>query len=100
MLAAAALRGPSSWGVRARLGLITTCAPTPWRVARRGPPRRGRAPGSPLARTRVSPRAPPTYKAKRSAQEAHEAIDRSAVEREPKAAGALSLKDQLRALPA
>ena len=41
------------------------------------------------------PDAPPTYKAKKSAQEAHEAIRPSAVEREPKAVARFLSKDQL-----
>jgi DNA topoisomerase I len=41
------------------------------------------------------PDAPPTYKAKRSAQEAHEAIRPSSVAREPKAVARFLTKDQL-----
>src|SRR5260370_32926846 len=41
------------------------------------------------------PDAPPTYKAKKSAQEAHEAVRPSSVAREPKAVARFLSKDQL-----
>ena len=46
------------------------------------------------------PDAPPVYRAKKSAQEAHEAIRPSAVAREPKALDALSQQGPARAVPA
>ena len=95
---AAPVRGHRARGRRARWVSSPTCAPTP-PACRRRRARRGARPRSREAYgDDYVPEKPNVYKAKKDAQDAHEAIRPSYLERDPESVKKFLSKDELKAL--